>query len=283
VNVLMITNLRSGFGDPGLNEFIRELGSHHVDVTLRFLNEGVDLGHLLRDVKEYTRVVAAGGDGTVSAIAYALRDTGIPLLAYPADQYMAKKGRVRVRTGVNTSEVSLYAGSTLVATRLATSYSELDLGLVAVPADGVSLRVVATNPDGKITETSAKYRRLAYPAATSIVIDKSDFRLYLVNDDVLVKSYPIAIGRLGMETPTRLWKINAKYYTDPNGIYGPRKMRLYAQTGSSWVYTAYNIHGTNEPWVIGTKASHGCIRLRNEDILDLFARVQLGTLVLTRE
>jgi len=84
VNVLMITNLRSGFGDPGLNEFIRELGSHHVDVTLRFLNEGVDLGHLLRDVKEYTRVVAAGGDGTVSAIAYALRDTGIPLLAYPA-------------------------------------------------------------------------------------------------------------------------------------------------------------------------------------------------------
>jgi len=233
-----------------------------------------------------TSAVVLGGPNAVSAAQE--RELGgspsAPLLLSPsADQYMAKKGRVRVRTGVNTSEVSLYAGSTLVATRLATSYSELEFGLVAVPADGVSLRVVATNPDGKITETSAKYRRLAYPAATSIVIDKSDFRLYLVNDDVLVKSYPIAIGRLGMETPTRLWKINAKYYTDPNGIYGPRKMRLYAQTGSSWVYTAYNIHGTNEPWVIGTKASHGCIRLRNEDILDLFARVQLGTLVLTRE
>jgi lipoprotein-anchoring transpeptidase ErfK/SrfK len=196
---------------------------------------------------------------------------------------VAKKANVRVRTGVNTSEVKLYVGSTLIATRPATSYAVVDFGLVAVPADGISLRMVAGNPDGKVTEVSARYRRLAYPAATSIVIDKSDFRLYLVQNDVLVESYPIAIGRPGMETPTRLWKINSKYYTDPNGVYGPRKMRLYAQAGSTWVYTAYGIHGTNEPWVIGTKASHGCIRLYNDDILDLFPRVRLGTLVLTRE
>ncbi|MCK8113974.1 cell wall-binding repeat-containing protein [Anaerosoma tenue] len=207
-----------------------------------------------------------------------------PLLVAPSDSsYVAKKANVRVRTGVNTSEVKLFVGSTLIATRPATSYAVVDFGLVAVPAEGISLRVVATNPDGKVTETSAKYRRLAYPAATSIVIDKSDFRIYLVQNDVLVESYPIAIGRPGMETPTRLWKINSKYYTDPNGVYGPRKMRLYAQAGSTWVYTAYGIHGTNEPWVIGTKASHGCIRLYNEDILDLFPRVRLGTLVLTRE
>lgn len=207
-----------------------------------------------------------------------------PLLVAPSDSsYVAKKANVKVRAGVNTSEVKLYVGSTLVATRPATTYAVVDFGLVAVPSDGISLRVVAGNPDDKVTETSVRYRRLAYPAATSIVIDKSDFRLYLVKNDVLVESYPIAIGRPGMETPTRLWKINSKYYTDPNGVYGPRKMRLYAQAGSSWVYTAYGIHGTNEPWVIGTKASHGCIRLYNEDILDLFPRVQLGTLVLTRE
>jgi len=84
VNILMVTNLRSGLGDPGLYDFARELGEHGVEVTLRFLSEGSDLSHLLRDATTYDRVVAAGGDGTVSAIAYALRGTGVPVLAYPA-------------------------------------------------------------------------------------------------------------------------------------------------------------------------------------------------------
>jgi len=80
----MVTNLRSGFGDSGLYEYVRELGSHRAEVTLRFLHEGADLQHLLRDAREYARVVAVGGDGTVSGVAYALRDTGIPVLPYPA-------------------------------------------------------------------------------------------------------------------------------------------------------------------------------------------------------
>lgn len=84
MNILMVTNLRSGFGDSGLYEYVRELGSHRAEVTLRFLHEGADIQHLLRDARDYARVVAAGGDGTVSAVAYALRDTGIPVLPYPA-------------------------------------------------------------------------------------------------------------------------------------------------------------------------------------------------------
>lgn len=84
MNILMISNLRSGFADSGVYEFIRELGTHRAEVTMRFMSEGADLRHLLRDAHQYARVVAAGGDGTVSAVAYALRDTGIPVLAYPA-------------------------------------------------------------------------------------------------------------------------------------------------------------------------------------------------------
>lgn len=84
MNVLVVTNLRSGFGDSGLSDFIRELGMRDAEVTMRFLNEGADLEHLLRDARAYDRVVASGGDGTVSAVAYALRDSHIPLLAYPA-------------------------------------------------------------------------------------------------------------------------------------------------------------------------------------------------------
>lgn len=209
--------------------------------------------------------------------------TGPVLQAPAAGSAVGKRARIRVDVGMNTTEVQLWAGSSLLASKSATSYTTVDFGDALLPPSGTPLRVVAKNADEKTSETSRTFRQLSYPASTSIVIDKSDFRLYYVKNDMLIKSYPIAIGRPGMETPTRLWKINSKYYTDPNGVYGPRKMRLYAQSGSSWTYTAYGIHGTNEPWVIGTKASHGCIRLYNKDILDLFPQIALGTLVQTRE
>lgn len=84
MNILMVTNLRAGFGDAGLYEYVRELGAHRAEVTMRFLAEDASVAHLLRDAGQYARVVAAGGDGTASAIAYELRNTGIPVLAYPA-------------------------------------------------------------------------------------------------------------------------------------------------------------------------------------------------------
>lgn len=227
-----------------------------------------------------------GGPGAVSANheRELLGYPSAPVLdGPPAGSLQAKRARIQVRVGMNTTSVQLWAGTTLVATKPATSYAMVDFGNALLPAAGVPLRVVTRNEDGKASEVGRTFRQLSYPAATSIVVDKSDFRLYYVKSDVLIETYPIAIGRPGMETPTRLWKINSKYITDPYGVYGPRKMRLYAQSGSSWAYTAYGIHGTNEPWVIGTKASHGCIRLYNRDILDLWPQVSLGTLVLTRE
>jgi len=84
VNILMVANMRSGWGDPGLYDFVRRLGEAGTEVTLRFLNEGAELAHLVRDSDHYDRVVAVGGDGTVSSVAYALRGTDIPILAYPA-------------------------------------------------------------------------------------------------------------------------------------------------------------------------------------------------------
>ena len=65
-------------------------------------------------------------------------------------------------------------------------------------------------------------------------------------------------------------------------MYGPRKMRLFRLRGGRYVFTRYGIHGTNQPWVIGTKASHGCIRMYNRDVLELFPQVPMGTMVYTR-
>lgn len=126
MNILMIANLRSGIGDPGLYDFVRELGSHHVDVTLRFLHEDTDLTHLLRDVDSYARVVAAGGDGTVSAVAYALRDTGIPLLAYPAGTANLLARNLRLPLDPAELAIALIAGRTV----------SIDLGELVLPGSG---------------------------------------------------------------------------------------------------------------------------------------------------
>ncbi|MBN2404869.1 MAG: cell wall-binding repeat-containing protein [Coriobacteriia bacterium] len=205
-----------------------------------------------------------------------------PVLNAPRSTLTAKYARVTVTTGVNTSECRLYAGDKLVATKAANSYGTVDFGRVAMPASGEKLRVEAGNPEDGLASASMTIRRLSYPASTCIVVDKSDFRLYWVKSDELISSYPVAIGRVGMETPVAMWQILAKYQTDPASVYGPRKMRMFRQYGSSFVYTAYAIHGTNEPWVIGTKASHGCIRMYNSDVLKLYPQVPIGTLVQTR-
>lgn len=84
MNVLMICNPRAGFPDRGVYEYLRALGSRGAGITVRFLTETADLTELLVDASAYDAVVAAGGDGTVSGVAYALRATGVPVLAYPA-------------------------------------------------------------------------------------------------------------------------------------------------------------------------------------------------------
>lgn len=126
MNVLMVSNLHSGLGDPSVYEFIRELGSHRAEVTMRFMSEGTDLGHLLRDAHEYARIVAAGGDGTASAVAYQLRDTGIPILAYPAGT--ANLLARNLRLPVNPVDLAL--------TTIAGRTVSIDLGELAVPSHG---------------------------------------------------------------------------------------------------------------------------------------------------
>ena len=84
MRVLIVVNTRSGGGDSGLYYFVRALGASGAEVTLRFSDGTRSLESLVVDAASFDRVVAAGGDGTASAVCYALRDTGIPILVYPA-------------------------------------------------------------------------------------------------------------------------------------------------------------------------------------------------------
>lgn len=198
-------------------------------------------------------------------------------------RWVGKRFKVAGHVGGNTTTVTLYVHGKKVRTATVKPWGTFRFDSVSTPVTNARVSVIANNDVGPGTKTSRQVSRLRYPSPTCIVIDKSAFRLYWVKNNRLVKSYPIAIGKVGWSTPApATWKILKKYRTSPGSVYGPRKMRLFRKRGGRFVFTAYGIHGTNQEWVIGTRASHGCIRMYNRHVLELFPQVPMGTMVYTR-
>ena len=125
VRVLVVINTRSGGQDMGLYEFIGALGSKGAEVTLRFATGAERLEDLVADAKTFDRVVAAGGDGTVSTVCYQTRDSGVPILAYPA----GTANLISLNLGLPLDAPGL-AALTLTGTT-----ARFDLGLLEHPSE----------------------------------------------------------------------------------------------------------------------------------------------------
>jgi len=113
-----------------------------------------------------------------------------------------------------------------------------------------------------------------------IVVSVADRKLALLEGERVVKIYDIAVGAPGSPSPNGDYRIAQRLkdptYYHPGVVIGPGKNN---PLGPRWIgldVKGFGIHGTNRPESIGKNASHGCIRLRNSDIEDLFARVQVG-------
>ena len=130
----------------------------------------------------------------------------------------------------------------------------------------------------------------------TIVIDSEKKFLYLVEADGKARRYGVGVGKEGFgwsgthkisrkaEWPD--WRPPAQMIERERkkGRILPVHMKGGPENplGARALYlgsTLYRIHGTNAPWTIGTRASSGCIRMRNEDVVDLFERVKVGTRV----
>lgn len=128
--------------------------------------------------------------------------------------------------------------------------------------------------------------------AGTIVVDTPNKFLFLVQGDGKAVRYGIGVGRPGF-TWSGVKTISAKKewpaWTPPAEMLArrpdlPRHMEGGPQNplGARAMYlgsTLYRIHGSNEPWTIGTNVSSGCIRMRNEDVIDLYGRVGVGAKV----
>ena len=141
-----------------------------------------------------------------------------------------------------------------------------------------------------------KRQVVSYPtreAPGTIIIDTPNTYLYYVLGGGQAIRYGIGVGRegftwSGVQTVTR--KAEWPDWTPPAQMiarqpYLPRHMAGGPGNplGARAMYlggTIYRIHGTNAPHTIGTRVSSGCLRLVNEDVIDLYSRVQVGTKVI---
>jgi len=154
----------------------------------------------------------------------------------------------------------------------------------------------------------AKFARRLQPAvvtapggykAGTVLVETRAKQLYLIGSNGYAHRYGIAVGTSGHSwsgtaVVGRMEKWPSWHPTDdmhnqepslprtidpgPANPLGARALYLY----SNGVDTLYRIHGTSEPWTIGTEASSGCIRMLNEDLIDLYQRVSPGTTVVVR-
>jgi lipoprotein-anchoring transpeptidase ErfK/SrfK len=128
---------------------------------------------------------------------------------------------------------------------------------------------------------------------TVITIDKAHFKLRLFKGLKFRKSYGVAVGQPAYPTPSGRFAIQSKQvnpvWSVPNSPWAGELQGTTVQGGSAanplkarWMGIAngVGIHGTGEDWSIGTRASHGCIRMHVPDVIDLFQRVPVGAPVL---
>ena len=161
----------------------------------------------------------------------------------------------------------------------------LSLGIAAF--FGLAILTPASSSAGEIVSLSG------YPAGT-IVIKTKERRLYYVTSSGEAIRYPVGVGKAGMAwagTTTidgkyikPAWQapesIKKDYSRLPRVVPGGSQanpMGAAAMTLSGG--GQYAIHGTNNPGSVGGFVSHGCIRMHNQDIMDLYARVNVGTTV----
>ncbi|HKT83429.1 MAG TPA: L,D-transpeptidase/peptidoglycan binding protein [Solirubrobacterales bacterium] len=146
----------------------------------------------------------------------------------------------------------------------------------------IAARTHYTKPEVSTKEVASKY-------PSYLTLDRSTFTLRLWKNLKLAKTYTVAVGQEGLETPEGLYEIQEKEenptwhvpdsawagdlagQTIPPGPDNPIKARWMA------IYEGAGIHGTEEVESLGSAASHGCVRMSIPDVEELYPQVEVGT------
>ena len=144
--------------------------------------------------------------------------------------------------------------------------------------------------NGMTRDTISVGQTLLVPTGTfSLLVDKSDNTLTVLRDGRFFREYRVATGANNstpvgeftitdrVEKPTwwRPWDNKPIPYGDPEHELGSHWL--------AWSIRGFGIHGTNKPESIGTQASHGCVRMLNEEVVQIYALARSGTKVTVQD
>ncbi|WP_136516415.1 L,D-transpeptidase family protein [Geomonas edaphica] len=216
---------------------------------------------------------------SLGLVALATTAAQAPVDAVYYDGYLGKVFQYRVREGESLLEIG----------------RRFDLGFNEVTAANAGVDPYMPFPGTLVTIPTAWIPPELSPRP-SIVVNLAELRLYFFPKDPAdpLLSFPIGIGDEGTDTPLGLYTVERKSLNPswhvpasilqqrqdlppvvPPGPENPLGTRALHLAGNDIL-----IHGTNRPWGIGRRSSHGCIRLYPEDIVRLFECVGRGTQVL---
>lgn len=160
---------------------------------------------------------------------------------------------------------------------------QLNAAVLNAKADRtIAARTHATKPKVTTGEVAA-----AYPSY--LTLDRGTFTLRLWKHLKLAKSYTVAVGQEGLETPEGLYHIQEKQENPswhvPNSAWAGSLAGQVIPPGpedpikARWmgIFEGAGIHGTDETWSLGSAASHGCVRMSIPDVIELYPQVEVGT------
>ncbi len=154
---------------------------------------------------------------------------------------------------------------------------------MAVMTAMLVLTVHSAFAEEKLKDHAASRKQDKAVLVRRIVISIPDRKLALLQDGAVVKIWHTAVGTESTPTPSGTYtivnRVSSPSYYQPGKVIaaGPSN-----PVGTRWLglsLKGFGIHGTNRPGSIGKKASHGCIRMRNRDVEELFDLVRIGDVV----
>jgi lipoprotein-anchoring transpeptidase ErfK/SrfK len=241
-----------------------------------------------RDGNMFTRTFRGLTGGTV--------DTNLtPKVTYSRTAVVRLLDRIRrsvdrdaidARLNFQGASFSEAAGRDGLAVDASGLHKQIDAALISPTADRTFVaRTHHTTPNVTTKELVREY-------STLLIIDRANFQLRLYKQLKPVKTYDIAVGMVGLETPAGIYHIQNKAvnpaWTMPNSSWVAPADRGKVVPGGTpenplkarWlgIFNGAGIHGIDpsEYGTIGHAASHGCVRMRIADVIDLYPRVPVG-------
>lgn len=156
----------------------------------------------------------------------------------------------------------------------------------------VKFKLGTPNKIKQVTPIAPVLKNAVLLITAKVVVDLSEAKVYLYWGDRIIKTYPVAVGQPGWETPVGKFKVEKKLQnptwqqpitgelikTGPENPLGKRWIGFWSDEQHH-----IGFHGTNKENLVGQPVSHGCLRMRNTDIQALYEQVVIGTPILVRK